>query len=75
MDRIIFIHKFFFLQGFNQSGICGAMVDAAAHWIRAGLPLRCLKIVLYGKIDKDVVTMFQALKVKIMAKNEQLKVP
>ena len=62
------------LQGFNKAGICGAMVDAAAHWIRAGLPLRCLKIVLYERIDKEVATMFQALKVKLLAQNEKLKV-
>ena len=69
-DKIIYL----LLQGFNKAGICGAMVDAAAHWIRAGLPLRCLKIVLYEGINKEIETMFSALRVKLTAQNEKLKV-
>ena len=49
-------------------------MDAAAHWIRAGLPLRCLKIVMYEGITQDVRRMFEALKAKLMAQNEKLKV-
>ncbi len=47
-----------------------AMLEAAVNWIRAGLPLKCFKIVVYGNPnriigeDKEVVAIFQQLKQK-----------
>nr|KAG5685787.1 hypothetical protein BaRGS_019850 [Batillaria attramentaria] len=34
-------------QGHSEVMILKSIVKAACHWIRAGLPLRCLKVVLY----------------------------
>jgi len=50
------------------------MVAAAAHWITAGMPLRCLKIVSYDELSDEVLTDFKHLKAKYLAKTEKLKV-
>ena len=49
-----------------------AMLDAAINWIRAGLPLKCLKIVLYtrraNKLSEEeakVVALFNSIKEKV----------
>ena len=45
------------------------LVDAAVHWMKAGLPLRSLKIVIFSrnidnisKADQPVFDLFQELK-------------
>jgi hypothetical protein len=50
------------------------MVEAAIKWINAGLPLRKFKLVIYEEISEDIRTIFSALKIKYMAKNEIMKV-
>ncbi|XP_072040435.1 uncharacterized protein [Amphiura filiformis] len=40
-------------QGYNQVSMLQGMVVAAVNWMKAGLPLRLLKIVLYAKITDD----------------------
>ncbi|GFS26505.1 collagen alpha-6(VI) chain [Elysia marginata] len=41
----------------SVSQVLRAMVDSACHWIKAGLPLKCLKLVLYSpnpsKLDEQ----------------------
>lgn len=56
-------------QGHSEIMILKSIVKAACHWIKAGLPLRCLKIVLYLRnplqvSDEDVkmLTCFTGLK-------------
>ncbi|XP_067680129.1 uncharacterized protein [Haliotis asinina] len=56
-------------QGQSRVSVLRAMVDGACHWIKAGLPLRCLKIVLYAsnpynlsKKDTEAVKLFKDLK-------------
>ncbi|XP_046575713.1 uncharacterized protein LOC124283733 [Haliotis rubra] len=56
-------------QGQSRVSVLRAMVDGACHWIKAGLPLRCLKIVLYAsnpynlsKKDSEAVKLFKDLK-------------
>ena len=39
-----------FLQGYGEVGMLQGMVIAAVNWMKAGLPLRLLKIVLYAKV-------------------------
>ncbi|XP_060564379.1 uncharacterized protein LOC132723632 [Ruditapes philippinarum] len=60
-------------QGHNKKTICGTMVEAAIKWINAGLPLRKFKLVIYEEISDDIRTIFSALKIKYMAKNEIMK--
>ncbi|XP_048258837.1 uncharacterized protein LOC124119725 isoform X3 [Haliotis rufescens] len=53
-------------QGQSKVAVLKAMVDGACHWIKAGLPLRCLKIVLYAAElnmrDIEAVKLFKQLK-------------
>ncbi|XP_046575598.1 uncharacterized protein LOC124283650 [Haliotis rubra] len=53
-------------QGQSRVAVLKAMVDGACHWIKAGLPLRCLKIVLYAADlsmrDIQAVELFKHLK-------------
>ena len=41
------------LQGFGRVVMLKGMVEAAVNWMKAGLPLRMLKIVLYCRGDND----------------------
>ncbi len=57
-----------------------AMLEAATNWIRAGLPMKRLKIVIYTRNldhmpdeNKDVVQMFEKFKTKIEATQKQMK--
>ena len=50
------------------------MVEAAIKWINAGLPLRKLQIVIYEGVNKNIESIFTALKVKYEAKNQKMKV-
>ena len=47
----------FALQRQSVPHVLRAMVDGACHWIKAGLPLKCLKLVLYSsnpsKLDEQ----------------------
>ena len=50
-----------------------SMLEAAINWIRAGLPLKCLKIVLYtrrsNKLDDEelgIVALFNDIKDKVI---------
>lgn len=54
------------------------LVNAAVHWIKAGLPLRCLKIVLFSRnITKKssdnelLIKLFQNLKENHAVKVEE----
>ncbi|XP_071079960.1 uncharacterized protein [Haliotis cracherodii] len=49
-------------QGQSKVAVLKAMVEGACHWIKAGLPLRCLKIVLYAERDMVAVELFKKLK-------------
>ncbi|XP_067680126.1 uncharacterized protein [Haliotis asinina] len=49
-------------QGQSKVAVLKAMVEGACHWIKAGLPLRCLKIVLYAHRDMVAVEVFKNLK-------------
>ncbi|XP_052768889.1 uncharacterized protein LOC128209084 [Mya arenaria] len=60
-------------QGRGKSQVLGAMIESAASWILAGLPLKVLKIVVYGNFDDGINTMFTALKTRYLKKNEALK--
>ncbi len=58
-----------------------AMVTSAVTWMQIGLPLQCLKIVLYVKKGKKIgikaksaIEVFQTLKTKIEKKTTILKV-
>lgn len=44
------------------------MVEAAANWMQAGLPLKCIKIVIYGDNDSDLNSLFSSMKKKITSK-------
>ncbi|WAR19248.1 hypothetical protein MAR_001086 [Mya arenaria] len=59
--------------GRGKSQVLGAMIESAASWILAGLPLKVLKIVVYGNFDDGINTMFTALKTRYLKKNEALK--
>ncbi len=57
-----------------------AMLEAATNWIRAGLPLKRLKIVIYTRDldnpiygNKEVVELFQKFKNKTEAAQKQMK--
>ena len=40
----------FVIQGYGKLGMLQGMVVAAVNWMKAGLPLRLLKIVLYAQV-------------------------
>ncbi len=71
-DTLLF--QFFFPQHFSQSRMMKAMLEAAVNWVRAGLPMKHLKIVIYQKSPsknrssyeaESVVRIFEDFKVKI----------
>lgn len=62
------------LQHQNKLLVLKAMVESAAKWITAGLPLRVIKIVMYEAIPDKFSEEFAQLKKKIMTKNQVLKV-
>lgn len=56
-------------QGFSKNKMLKLLVNAAVHWMKAGLQLRCLKIVLFSsnvskedKTHEPLITLFQKLK-------------
>ncbi|VDH98627.1 Hypothetical predicted protein [Mytilus galloprovincialis] len=55
-------------QGFSESKVLSCMVEAAANWMQAGLPLKCIKIVIYGDNDSDLNSLFSSMKKKIISK-------
>lgn len=46
-NSLLSICTFSCFQGNSDAIVLRAIVKAACHWIKAGLPLRCLKIVIY----------------------------
>ncbi|XP_065058675.1 uncharacterized protein LOC135686383 isoform X2 [Rhopilema esculentum] len=66
-------------QGYSQQMMLRLIVEAAVHWMKIGLPLKVLKIVVYdrnlGGVDKHpLLSYFRELKVKwdeIMAKENE----
>ncbi|CAH1799149.1 unnamed protein product [Owenia fusiformis] len=69
-------------QNFSKIRMMKAMVDAAVNWIKSGLALKCLKIVLYTRRpDKltseevSVVELFAKLKKNYETKNSVLAEP
>ncbi|KAL5007943.1 hypothetical protein ScPMuIL_013524 [Solemya velum] len=60
-------------QGHSKSAVLESMVDGAANWINAGLPLRCMKIVLYEENNREINRLFIKLKVKFENKNRKLR--
>ncbi|XP_046575600.1 uncharacterized protein LOC124283651 isoform X2 [Haliotis rubra] len=58
-------------QGQSKVAVLKAMVEGACHWIKAGLPLRCLKIVLYAHRDMVAVEVFKNLKIVWEAQNQR----
>ncbi|XP_064602108.1 uncharacterized protein LOC135468030 isoform X2 [Liolophura sinensis] len=68
------------MQAFSFLTMMRSMVDAACSWMKAGLPLRCLKIVLFSENTdripegiKDLVSLFEKLKSKWEKKGVSLK--
>ncbi|CAG2185236.1 unnamed protein product [Mytilus edulis] len=55
-------------QGFSESKVLSCMVEAAANWMQAGLPLKCIKIVIYGDNDSNLNSLFSSMKKKITSK-------
>ncbi|CAG5131449.1 unnamed protein product, partial [Candidula unifasciata] len=58
-------------QGHSGELVLKAMVNGACHWIQAGLPLHCLKIVIFSgnpsvlsEMDKTYLKLFAQLKTK-----------
>ncbi|GFN81164.1 collagen alpha-6(vi) chain [Plakobranchus ocellatus] len=41
-------------QGQSVHRVLRSMVDVACHWIKAGLPLKCLKLVLYSRNPNEL---------------------
>ncbi|XP_064629100.1 uncharacterized protein LOC135488421 isoform X2 [Lineus longissimus] len=66
-------------QNFDMKTMLKAMVNAAGHWMQAGLPLECLKIVIYSpnpqnaKTDPTLLQQFEKLKKKWEASKSALK--
>ena len=50
------------------------MIEAGASWILAGLPMKKLKIVIYGNFSDDINKTFDKLKQKYIKKNQKMKV-
>ncbi|KAL3872816.1 hypothetical protein ACJMK2_036015 [Sinanodonta woodiana] len=48
--------------GYSKVKMLQTMVNGAASWMEGGLPLRCLKIVIYDNINLDVNKEFERLK-------------
>ncbi|KAL8619588.1 hypothetical protein ACOMHN_019644 [Nucella lapillus] len=58
-------------QGHSEVSMLRTIVSAACHWIKAGLPLRCLKIVIYtnnphlaSQSTQELLEVFTTLKTK-----------
>ena len=58
-----------------------AMLDAAINWVRAGLPMKCLKIVLYNRNpshlsseEKKLVDLFTKNKAQVEKQQEAAQV-
>jgi len=57
-----------FFQGHGRAQVLGTMLECAASWIQGGLPLKCLKIVIYGRDhSSDLNDVFTRVKAKYMA--------
>ncbi|XP_077868252.1 uncharacterized protein LOC100375438 [Saccoglossus kowalevskii] len=74
-------------QGYSETVMLKGMIDAAVNWMKAGLPLRLLKIVVFtrsvkeGKMDsankkhfKGILSLFTALKEQYESKEIEEKV-
>nr|XP_006820675.1 PREDICTED: uncharacterized protein LOC100375438 [Saccoglossus kowalevskii] len=73
-------------QGYSETVMLKGMIDAAVNWMKAGLPLRLLKIVVFtrsvkeGKMDsankkhfKGILSLFTALKEQYESKEIEEK--
>lgn len=56
-------------QGFSETVILSCMVETAANWMKAGLPLKCIKLVIYSEGDSNMNKLFSALKKTITDKS------
>ncbi|KAL4237274.1 hypothetical protein ACF0H5_001993 [Mactra antiquata] len=57
----------------SKGVVLSMMLEGAAEWINAGLPLRKLKICLYEGISKELQAIFNASKLKFLKRNEAMK--
>lgn len=46
-------------------------MDAAGSWMQAGLPLKCIKLVIYGDDDSNLNKLFSSMKEKLSTKFEK----
>ncbi|KAK3591628.1 hypothetical protein CHS0354_013812 [Potamilus streckersoni] len=60
-------------QGYSKIKMLQTMVNGAASWMEGGLPLRCLKIVIYDNINLDVNKEFERLKIQWEARSIRKK--
>lgn len=72
VSSVIQLNIVVYLKNFSRSVMLRAMLDAAINWIRAGLPMTCLKIVLYrrdpswlSKDEQGLVKLFTDMRDKI----------
>jgi hypothetical protein len=42
------------------------MVETVANWMQAGLPLKCIKLVVYQDRDSNLNKLFTSLKKKVV---------
>lgn len=49
------------MQGYSKKVVMKQTVKSAVHWIKAGLPLRTLKIVLFSRDPEKKDTVMQPL--------------
>ncbi|XP_062596636.1 uncharacterized protein LOC134258086, partial [Saccostrea cucullata] len=60
-------------QRFDKNIVLDAIVQGAISWIQAGLPLKKLKIVVFGGKDDDLNKCFSSLKEKHLKANRKQK--
>ena len=78
-NQTLHITQSYLFKGYSQQMMLRLIVEAAVHWMKIGLPLKVLKIVIYdrnlGGVDKHpLLSYFRDLKVKwgeIMAKENE----
>ena len=51
--------------------VLSCMVETAANWMQAGLPLKCIKLVIYREGLTNHNQLFNSLKKKLMEKTEK----
>ena len=77
--QTLHITQIYLFKGYSQQMMLRLIVEAAVRWMKIGLPLKVLKIVIYdrnlGGVDKHpLLSYFRDLKVKwgeIMAKENE----